>query len=229
MSIRSDIIDGRLAIGSSYGLIYTEVLGWIDLGHAQGEDIRDLLQQMNTGETSSSDKNTYEVKYAQGMVGIKRKITISRFIKWRIKKGRPVHERQSIALAMMLTVAKRFESMQSSFPFSLVTDSGFSGEDLISDLLGFYRVVSLQNPFPLLRPVSQDNALKRWDYYGPVGSFKNTSFRPILFPDPERFPGSSPRPGYLPAFMNTVQPYNDFKSTNVGIVSNDGTELEIKY
>lgn len=48
---------------------------------------------------------------------------------------------------MMLTVAKRFESMQASFPFNLVTDSGFSGEDLVSDLLGFYRVVLLLTLF----------------------------------------------------------------------------------
>lgn len=35
MSKRQDIIDGR-EYGSPYGLIYTEVLGWVDLGHAQG-------------------------------------------------------------------------------------------------------------------------------------------------------------------------------------------------
>lgn len=52
MSIRSEIIDGSRASGSNYGLIYTEVLGWVDLGHAQGTDIRNFhehgyaLQQM---------------------------------------------------------------------------------------------------------------------------------------------------------------------------------------
>ncbi|WP_259391231.1 hypothetical protein [Pectobacterium polaris] len=39
MSVRSEIIDGRQASGVTYGLIYTEVLGWIDLGHAKGDDI----------------------------------------------------------------------------------------------------------------------------------------------------------------------------------------------
>lgn len=32
MSKRSEIIDGRDAANSLYGLVYTEVLGWIDLG-----------------------------------------------------------------------------------------------------------------------------------------------------------------------------------------------------
>lgn len=40
MSVREEIVDARFADGLKYGLIYTEVLGWIDLGHAQGNDIR---------------------------------------------------------------------------------------------------------------------------------------------------------------------------------------------
>lgn len=45
MSKRSDIIDGRTSSDRKYGLIYTEVLGWIDLGHAQGDDIRTLRRR----------------------------------------------------------------------------------------------------------------------------------------------------------------------------------------
>ncbi|MBO4154588.1 fimbrial protein [Enterobacter kobei] len=51
MSKRSDIIDGRQS-HLKYGLIYTEVLGWIDLGHAQGTDIRKLLRDIDAGESS---------------------------------------------------------------------------------------------------------------------------------------------------------------------------------
>ena len=53
MSIRSEIIDGNLAQRSSYGLIYTELLGWVDLGHAQSTDIRNLWAQMLRGESQS--------------------------------------------------------------------------------------------------------------------------------------------------------------------------------
>lgn len=225
MSVRSDIIDGRAAAYSQYGLTYTEILGWVDLGHAQGNDIKDVLQQMNAGENARDEKEHYDITYKQGMIGMGRTVTINRFIKWRIAKGRSLREKQSMALAMMLTVARRFESMQPSFPFNLATDSGFSGEDLVSDLLGFYRAVSIPNPFHLLRPVSKEEALKRWDFYGPIGSFKNTGFRPILFPDPEKFRNAGPRLGYLPSFMQTIQPYSDIKSGKVAIASRDGTQV----
>ncbi|MCT4701046.1 hypothetical protein MUA02_03390 [Enterobacteriaceae bacterium H20N1] len=176
MSKRSDIIDGSAAARAPYGLVYTEVLGWIDLGHAQGTDIRNLLR--------------------------------------------------SIALAMMMSLARKFEGLQSSFPISLTTDSGFSGEDLVSNLLGFYRVVSAQNLFGMLHPVSKEEALKRWDYYGKIGSWKNENFRPLLFPDPEMFPNARPRKGELPNFMKTVSPWSDFRSGIVSIASADGSYID---
>ncbi|MBP2169830.1 hypothetical protein J2125_003022 [Erwinia toletana] len=49
-------------------------------------------------------------------------------------------------------------------------------------------MVSVQNPFNQLWPVSKKEALKRWDYYGKIGSWKNETFQPLLFPDPEKFP-----------------------------------------
>ncbi|GAA0521337.1 hypothetical protein GCM10009414_33320 [Tatumella terrea] len=144
---------------------------------------------------------------------------------WRIRHGRPHWEQKSIALAMMMTMARKFEAFQGSFPHNLVTDSGFSGEDLVSDLPGFYRVVSIQNPFPQLLPVSKDEALKSRDYYGKIGSWKNETFQPLLFPDPEKFPYSRPRKGMLPPFMRTVVPYNDFLSGNVILPQHDKTFL----
>lgn len=223
MSKRKDIIDGR-DYGRSNGLIYTEVLGWIDLGHARGNDIRGLMRKINAGESSGQDE--YNVTYSQSMTDPTYTIKMGKFITWRIKRGRSYNERQSIALAMMTTLARKFEAFQSSFPINLVTDSGFSGEDLVSDLLGFYRVMSIHNPFPLLRPVSKAEALKRWDHYGPIGSFKNTCFLPILFPDPVRYPHAKPRLGELPPFMKTIRPYSDFKSGNVVVASRNGSFID---
>jgi hypothetical protein len=219
MSKRNEIIDGRFAAGSATGLIYTEVLGWIDLGHAQGNDIRHLLSQMAEGEASGTE--FYDIIYSQGMSVPYGLVRSGKFIIWRIRHGRPYWEQKSIALAMMMTIAPRFEEFQAAFPHSFLTDSGFSGEDLVSDLLGFYRVVLIENPFSLLRPVSKDEALKRWDYYGKIGSFKVRGFIPLLFPDPERFPSSRPRKGMLPAFLREVVPYNDFLSGNVVLPPHD--------
>lgn len=223
MSKRSEVIDGRRS-HLKYGLIYTEVLGWIDLGHAQGKDIRKLLRNIDTGE--SSGREHYEVVYSQSMIDPTRSIKMGKFITWRIKRGRSYFERKSIALAMMMSLARKFEGLQSSFPISLTTDSGFSGEDLVSDLLGFYRVVSVQNPFDMLRPVSKEEALKRWDYYGKIGSWKNETFSPLLFPDPDKYPNARPRKGELPNLMKTVRPWNDFHSGIVTIVSADGSYID---
>lgn len=219
MSVREEIQDGREAGILRSGIIYTEVLGWVDMGHARGDDVRKLLSDMHQGEHSGKDY--YDVKYTLSMG--RGGLTIGKFIRWRIRKGRSLFERYSIALSMMMALAHRFEGLQSNFPFFLYTDSGFSGEDLVSDLLGFYRVFSYSNPFPLLQPVSKEEALRRWDYYGPIGSFKNTSFQPILFPDPMKSALALPVKGVLPSFMRTVIPYSDFSSGNVKIVSRDGT------
>lgn len=221
MSKREDIIDGSLAALAKAGLVYTEVLGWIDLGHAQGTDIVKLLNKMAQGE--SSGQQFYDVTYSQGMTSPHGLVRSGKVLTWRIRHGRPDWERKSIALAMMMTMARKFEAFQGAFPNNIVTDSGFSGEDLVSDLLGFYRVVSIQNPFAMLRPISKVEALKRWDHYGKIGSWKNETFQPLLFPDPDKYPHSRPQKGILPPFMRTITPYNDFLSGNVILPQHDKT------
>ncbi|AIR60960.1 hypothetical protein LH23_09905 [Cedecea neteri] len=224
MSKRSDIKGGARIDEVTYGLVYTEVLGWVDLGHAQGTDIRKLLSDIDSGERLG--KEYYDVSYSQSMTSPGRLIKMGKFIKWRIKRGRTLLERRSIALAMMMSLARKFEGLQASFPVSLVTDSGFSGEDLVSDLLGFYRVVSIREPFRMLRVVSREKALKRWDHYGKIGGWKNESFRPLLFPDPDIFPNTRPYKGNLPNFMQTVRPWSDFHSGIVRVASADGSYLD---
>ena len=221
MSKRKEIIDGSQAAFQNRGLVYTEVLGWVDLGHAQGKDIVELLRQIRQGEASG--KEFYDVTYSQGMTSPYGLVRSGKVMTWRIRHGRDYFEQKSIALAMMINMAGKFEAFQRSFPNSLVTDSGFSGEDLVSDLLGFYRVISIQDPFPMLRPVSKAEALKRWDYYGKIGNWKNETSQPLLFPDPEKFPRAKPRQGVLPSFMQTVTPYNNFSSGNVVPSRNDKT------
>lgn len=66
MSKHSEILDGR-EYSSPYRLIYTEVLGGIDLGHAQGTDIRKALKNIDDGE--SSGQGMYTVMYSHAMGG----------------------------------------------------------------------------------------------------------------------------------------------------------------
>ncbi|MCL2894570.1 hypothetical protein [Brenneria tiliae] len=223
MSKRSDIIDPAEAPRAGYGLVYSEVLGWIDLGHATGGDIRSLLAQMQTGE--NGQEPYYAVTYFQSMYR-NRYLGAGVHMRWRIKKGTPIQTRHSIALAMMMRTAVRFESLQASVPFSWTTDSGFSAEDLVSDLLGFYRTVRPMNYFPHLKLVTREEALNRWDHYGPVGSYKNRIFRPLLFPAPSE-KVSRPIYGQLPDFMRDIQPFNNFSDDTVRIITNNGTHMNI--
>ena len=223
MSKRDEIIDGHQS-HLAYGLIYTEVLGWVDLGHAQGTDIKKLLQMIDDGERSGKER--YDITYSQSMVDSTRTLKMGKYVTWRIKSGRGDKERKRIALGMMMMTARRFEALQASFPVSLITDSGFSGEDLVSDLLGFYRVATIMPPFKMLRPVSKGEALKRWDYYGKIGNWKNDTFTPLLFPDPAKYPGARPRKGVLPAFMTSITPWTDFSSDVVNITCVDGSYID---
>lgn len=84
-----------------------------------------------------------------------------------------------VALTLMYGTAKRFEAWQNSFIFNWYTDSGFSAEDLVSDLIGFYRVFGTgPDPLLLAKPLSYTKALQIWDTYGaPRGILKILSLR----------------------------------------------------
>ncbi|QKJ85271.1 hypothetical protein PMPD1_0290 [Paramixta manurensis] len=224
MSKRIDIIDPTIYTPNSRGLIYTEVLGWIDLGHALGNDIRDILFQFQKGEATGS--HYYLIHYEQTMRN--RYFGTGRHIRWNIKRGRSLSERHSIALAMMMQTASLFESWQSMPWFSWYTDSGFSAEDMVSDLLGFYNVIQPMNYFSLIKPVSKESALRRWDYYGSPGDYKNTGFRPLLFPDPiDKLSRLKPYKSNLPGFMTTIEPFTDFSSDVVRVIDKASIITEI--
>ena len=208
------------------GLVYSKVLGWIDLGHAGGRDIEELILSFRMGEASRKER--YTVTYTQSMYAFGKRVGAGKFARWDIKRGRTPQEIQSIALSMMLSVASRFERYQSSAMFAWYTDSGFSGEDLVSDLLGFYRAILPTNYQNQLQLVSKEKAIKIWDYYGGIGKYKNTSFLPIIFPDPDD-PCVIKRPykTQLPHFLKWVQPFARFNTDIVKVGTNNGTFLSL--
>ncbi|QHM76852.1 hypothetical protein C7M52_02838 [Mixta theicola] len=226
MSKRKDIIDASEVFYARTGLVYSEILGWIDLGHAQGEDIKKLIYGMEQGERSSNE--IYTISYSQTMYKFLKNIFgVGMHARWQIKKGRPLDQRFSIALAMMMSTAVNFERMQASLPFIWFTDSGFSAEDLVSDLLGFYRAVRPMNYFPFLKLISRKEALKRWDYYGPVGNYKNKLFKPLIFPDPTKNKYPKPFYGELPKFMMSIKPFADYHKNIVKVITNNGAHANI--
>lgn len=204
MTSRSDIIDGTQAMGRKYGLIYTKKCGWIDLGHANPESAADLWNRIKL-ESPEAAKGAehFRVSYKQMMGRKNFKLGVRKTYK--IKAGLGIDEKKSVALSIFLGVSHTFESMQSSWPFRLVTNSGYSAEDLLSNLLGFYRAVNPSiNYLMICEPVSKSDALKIWDKYGPVGDNKNYEPAPYLYPIPPASGG--PMCGTLPRALSTIQP-----------------------
>lgn len=207
MTSRSDIIDSTQAVGRKYGLVYTRKCGWIDLGHANpdGPDgAKNLWDKiLNEKDEGGGKTGFFRITYKQIMGNRHIKIGIQK--KYDIKKGISEDNKKSVALAIFLDVSDTFESMQSSWPFKWGTNSGYSAEDLVSDLVSFYRAVNPNYPYiQSFQPVSKDLALQIWDKYGAVGKNKNFSMAPFLYPVPPAQGG--PMCGVLPSVLNTVKP-----------------------
>jgi len=207
MTDRSDI-DHRLA--------YSCNCGWIDKGHAGIGRFRvvntdltqgaiNLWKQIQSEMYGTSDtinnKPCFRVHYRQAMgtttnSQVLRKLfafdgktllRVSHFGHYLVQKGLPKERKEEIALRIFLDVSYGFESMQSGFPFFL--SSGFSQEDLISNLLGFYsavRGVSEGQIKQLCQFTSKHASLAVWDAQiknGKIGDVKNRdSAKPNFYP-----------------------------------------------
>lgn len=133
-------------------------------------------------------------------------VKFGRYKRYQIKRGLTLPEKKTVALAIFFAVSKEFELLQENWFWSNFTDSGFSVEDLVSNLVGFYRAVDPGTDYiGLCDPVRKDVALGVWDKYGAVGAIKNYSFAPCLYP----IPGSKllgPICAPLPGFLNKIKP-----------------------
>lgn len=218
MSGRSDITDGIFATTRKTGLIYTEELGWIDLGHARGDDARALKAQLDNESSSryfdEFGEWYFHVSYHQEM-GKKGRILGSNIsfhtgvnTQVMVRACLSPEAKARVALTMMYGTAKRFEAWQNSILFNWYTDSGFSAEDLVSDLVGFYRVFGTgPDPLWLARPVSYESALYIWDSHDPIGIYKNTKFSPLLFLTKTPMKYGQPIKRNLPSWLNYIKPF----------------------
>lgn len=176
MSSREDVEKGLL--------VYTCKGGWIDKNHALKTTTRAFVGADNlwkqilneTGPKSkSSTENGYQVTYIQDATRFHVGVTK----RYCVKYGLPLSAKESVALAIFQEVSLEFENMQGWAKWS---DSSFSVEDLVSNMIGFYKAV---RPGPdyvaLCQPVSIEASLKIWDTQGAVGSHKNKKFEPVYF------------------------------------------------
>ncbi len=125
-----------------------------------------------------SDGSTgFKVHYRQDHAGYPTKP--GREGRYIVRHGLTTEQKKSVALAIFMEVSHRFEDLQSYF--GLITDSGYSQEDLVSNLIGFYIGIgelSRQDALSACHPVSDETAYAIWDGEGAVGSNKNPRWDP---------------------------------------------------
>ncbi|WP_075172718.1 DUF4056 domain-containing protein [Neptunomonas phycophila] len=211
MSKRHHIIDNNNLANKRFGLIYTKKCGWIDLGHAYPDSASKLWESIlneRSQHNDSSSQNNFTVEYSQSMGS--KKYNANTFVgkrkKFEIQKGLSLDIKKSIALSIILKVSLEFETMQSNWFYSLITDSGFSSEDLISNIIGVYRAIyPTINFLEICQPVSKSESTYIWDKFGAVGALKNRTLSPYLYPLQDEST-TYPRKSVLPAILNTIKP-----------------------
>jgi hypothetical protein len=204
MTSRTDIMQDK---DGWRRLSYTCRAGWVDWGHASAEGParfkRNLIAEKSFPGNPLWHNVQVEIDTGMGRVPafiIQHQEEMTKFgltakagHLWAVQKGLTMQQREQVAFRIFMDTSMSFEAMQSSFPYVLFTDSGFSGEDLVSNLIGFYRAFRLNHigrtdSTPVRRwlgEVSLQESLHIWDQYlskhGGLGAMKNKTTIPQQF------------------------------------------------
>jgi hypothetical protein len=181
MSSRDDI--GRYKDDLDKGLIYTCNCGWFDKGHGDGRNAKTLWDKVLKEEPVyyQNGLNGYQVDFAETSkpYGVKLHEHLQKFF---VKSGLSISDKKKVALAIFKEVSISFENLQGTgvkgFAGEVWGGSSFSEEDLVSDLIGFYRIVDGTDWKTLCKPVSVTASETIWDRDGGVGTHKNKTFTP---------------------------------------------------
>lgn len=207
MSAYGDIIDGTKADNAKRGLVYTKKCGWIDLGHARPENAKRLLDEFKKKPKHRiPNKNYFAVDFYMQM----QKGVMSSGVRkvYAVRRDLTPSQENQVALTIFLDVSHSFERYQQMWPYSFFTQSGYSVEDLVSNLVGFYRAL---HPKPSYinkcDPTSKEFAQEIWKKHGSVETTKNRRAKPLLFHKGDEI-AKSPRRISLPSFLNRIKPLN---------------------
>lgn len=166
-------------------LIYTCNCGWFDKGHANGVSARRLWNDISAEKDKyrQNGLNGYKVTYSQDTTA--GGITFNKYSRnFFIKENLSDAEKESVALSIFQEISLGFETQQLSSGITgfivenLGPASGFSEEDLVSNIAGFYKALRSTDWEKLCKPVSAEASFKIWDRDGPVGWNKNRTFLP---------------------------------------------------
>jgi RHS repeat-associated protein len=164
-------------------LIYSCNCGWIDLGHAG------LMEnQKNTGQArlwnsvnngSGEEGGEFTVCYSQKAKVLGMPTGPDRCFK--VKAGLTAKQKECVAIAILKNVSIAFEDLQATWPNTVWSDSGYSEEDLPSNMLGLLGAVrgyDRDKIFSLCGKLSKEESKAYWGDRKGLG--KNWSFSPIL-------------------------------------------------
>ena len=160
-------------------LSYSCRCGWIDWGHANPKSAKSLWASVqNEGKAKRSRLGGgFKLRYGQsGFLGV-----ASFHNEYYVKTGLSEAEQKSVALAVFKEVSTGFEGSQFS-----IGGSNFSVEDLVSNLIGFYRAVegySVDDIKQWCVVLDEDDSKAVWkQLYGKARILpeKNDKWKPVL-------------------------------------------------
>lgn len=211
-SSRSDIIPEKkidkngMAVEAKPRLTYSTKMGWVDWGHTG-------LHTKNNGQKMLLERFEKEITLAEGRgqqyfqfritmgIGAENSATRSEIGEdYAVKTGLNYDQRNSTLLAMFMDISEKFEKFQDNFAFKSpvnigplkkvnsigeeVRRSGFSEDDLSSNMIGFFAAVydlSRSEVEQLVGDVGVDASLKLWDAYFQNGLGISESWEPKLY------------------------------------------------
>jgi hypothetical protein len=225
MTSRTDILPNSKG---KRRLSYTCRAGWIDWGHGSAENAFNLRKNLLSQKSFPELPQWHNVQVAidtgmgrvpafifrfqeeMGKFGIK----IRDGYLWAVQKGLSKTQLEQVAFRIFMETSMKFEQLQGSFPYSIFSgNSSFSGEDLVSNLVGFYRAFRLNHSgntdsTPVRRwlgEVSVEECLRIWDEClpknGGLGALKNPSTTPLKFKSNECRGGCS-----FPTELSSIRP-----------------------
>ncbi len=201
---RTDIVDGPSSVYKDYGLVYTCLGGWVDLSQARPAKTRSLWSKM-VGEagTHSLKHPGYKVQYGQPPNRHSKGVARSYYVRSGLSSG----ERESVALAIFMEVTYGFQTVQPEFPYGWSADSGFTAENLVSSIIGFYRTVRPGRDYiSMCQPVPKEAALEVWDAQRTVGKKRSRFFGTYVYPSIACGMSSGPMCAPLPNFLTGISP-----------------------
>jgi hypothetical protein len=202
MASKDEVLKGRL--------IYTCLCGWIDLGHAQPSGPQWLWNSISAERGMKTwDGKGFRLTY--GQEAKKLGIVLPHRRDYWVARDLSKSQKESVALSIFMEVSLGFEALQDNALIKLFSNSnsGYSVEDLVSNLIAFYRVVRPGTDYiAACERVSQSAALNVWNAHPAIATTKNRAFKPLLYPCAEcnQSPGSEAQYGPLPSFLNQITP-----------------------